>query len=105
MKMKKMSVRRGRRRCNVKKRGGGTPKIYNKTSKTRRTPPKTITPRTEKKKTTTRQKITFPLDSLLIPSPLTMFLARTKGILHKLEDFPSFKPVRRNITDQRTCQQ
>ena len=50
MKMKKMSVRYGRRRYNVKKRGGGTP------SKTRRTPrgtpPKTRTPSTEIRKTT-----------------------------------------------------
>jgi hypothetical protein len=54
MKMKKMSVRCGRRRCNIKKRfgGGGTPKLH-KTSKTRRTP---RTPMTEKKKTTTTYK-------------------------------------------------
>jgi hypothetical protein len=60
MKMKKMSVRCGRRRCNVKKRfgGGGTPKLH-KTSKTRRTPRTSrtpSTPMTEKKKTTTTYK-------------------------------------------------
>ena len=47
MKMKKMSAKCGRRRY---RRGGGTPKT-SKTSKTR------MTPRTEKKKTTTTQKM------------------------------------------------
>ena len=74
MKMKKMSVRCGRRRCNVKKRGGGTPKVY-KTSKTRRTPPKTMTPMTEKKKTTTTQK--SPKVTFTSKTPKTNDMLRT----------------------------
>jgi hypothetical protein len=76
--MKKMSVRCGRRRCNVKKRGGGTP------SKTRRTPPKTRTPSTEKRKTTRHKTKTPKTDDMLRTS--LHFIFTYISDIHKWHD-------------------